>query len=369
MKIPFNDLRRIHDPLREEFDAAWRRIVVNNAFILGREVEQFEGDFARYCKLPGKEYAAGVSNGEDALELMLRALGIGKGGEVITAANTFNATVSAIQIVGATPVLVDVNPDTYLMNMEEVKNKITSRTMAIIPVHLYGQRTPLEGICAFTEERGIYVLEDACQAHGSLRYGSPLGQSDAAAFSFYPGKNLGAFGDAGIVISRNDKLIERIKHLRNYGQSKKYHHDELGLNKRMDSLQAAILSVKLPHLDAWNECRRKSAEKLTKQLEGVGDLSLPVTLEGNTHSFHLYVVRTEKRDELQAYLSTRGIETGIHYPCPIHLQKSFASLELPRESFPIAERNAQMILSLPLFPFMKEEEIAYLAESVQGFFK
>lgn len=370
IKVPFNDLRRIHDPLRKELDSAWKKVVDNSSFILGPEVDKFEDEFAIYNGLKGKENAAGVDSGLSALELSLISLDIGRGDQVITTANTFNATVSAIRFTGAMPILVDIDPQTHLMDIHQIQRKITKKTKAIIPVHLYGQQAKMSDIYNIAVKYDIKIIEDACQAHGSLRYNSPPGSlSNAATFSFYPGKNLGAFGDAGIVISKNQELIEKVKKLRNYGQSKKYYHDGKGFNRRLDGLQAAILRVKLPHLEEWNESRRESAKKLIDRLKDVGDLELPIIEEGNKHTYHLFVIMTNNSSELREYLHERGIETGIHYPVPIHLQPAFKDLGIFNGSFPITERNASRMISLPIFPYMKQDEIDHIVDSIKDFYK
>ncbi len=371
MKIPFNDLTRIHEPLKKELDFVWNRVISNNAFILGEEVARFEKLFSQYCGFSSSENAVGVSNGLDALTLILSSLNIKEGDEVITQANTFNATVAAICSVGARPVLVDVNSDTGLMNISKLEKLINLRTKAIIPVHLYGQQVEIEKIYNYLPSKNeIYIVEDAAQAHGALRNGlHPGQQSTAAAFSMYPGKNLGAFGDAGIVVSKEKELIKKIKILQNYGQIKKNDHEVIGSNKRMDGLQAAILSVKLSKLDEWNLSRKKSAQELSERLEKIDAIELPKKDSKNEHIYHLFVIKTDYRDELRNYLFQNGIETGIHYPVPIHLQKPFLFLEYQKGSFPISEDWSNRGLSLPLFPFMSSSELEYISTFIRSFFK
>ncbi|MEK6910280.1 MAG: DegT/DnrJ/EryC1/StrS family aminotransferase [Nanoarchaeota archaeon] len=370
MKIPFNDLSRIHDPIRTELDSAWRRIVDANAYILGIEVEKFEENFAQNHGQIGKQNVAGLSSGTDALELILRAKDIGAGDEVITVSNTFFATASSIFAAGAKPVFVDVDHETDLMDVKQVPAKITPRTKAIMPVHLYGQQADMPALRKIADEYKLVLIEDACQAHGARQNGSLPGYlGDAAAFSFFPGKNLGAFGDAGAVLSKDESLIARIKSLRNYGQTEKYHHDVLGSNKRMDGLQAAVLNVKLPHLVDWNESRATAAFYLSERLKEVPGLVLPKTVEGNTHVKHLYVIQVPDRDRLADYLKSNGIDTGIHYPVPIHMQPAFSYLRLKEGELPVTEGLSKRILSLPIFPSMREEELAFLSDRIKSFQK
>lgn len=370
MKIPFNDLKRIHEPIKEKLNSAIYRVVDTNAFILGKEVETFEDNFAKFNDFADSSHVAGISSGTDALELILRAFDIGQGDEVITVSNTFYATASAIVSAGAKPVFVDVNPKTALMDTKQVVGKINGRTKAILPVHLYGQQADMQELRKIADEYRLDLIEDACQAHGARQNGFEAGHfGDAAAFSFYPGKNLGAFGDAGAVSSKYPEIIAKIKKLRNYGQSKRYHHDELGFNKRLDGLQAAILDVKLPHLTEWNESRMKSALSLSERLKDVEGIVLPETAEGNTHVNHLYVVQIQNREGLANYLKSEGIETGIHYPVPIHMQPAFSYLRVKKGELSITEKLADNILSLPIFPFMKETELDFLANKVKSFLR
>lgn len=370
MKVPFNDLNRIHEFLTPALDAAWKRVLGKNSYVLGEEVDAFENEFAKYHDFPDKNHVAGISNGTDALELILRALEIGEGDEVITVSNTFNATGSSIRSVGAKPVLVDIFPDSFLMDWRQIEPAITSKTKAILPVHLYGQQADMAVIKSIAEDHGLSVIEDACQAHGSRQNGLMPGKiGDAAAYSFYPGKNLGALGDGGAVVSRNPELISKIKKLRNYGQSKKYHHDEMGFNKRLDGLQAAFLRVKLPELDGWNESRRWAAKGLDSSLAGIPQVRVPLISDHNTHNYHLYVIKAERRDELDSFLNSEGVQTGIHYPIPIHLQKAFAYLNIPEGTLPCTESDAKTILSLPIFPRMRSDEIDYVAEKINKFYK
>ncbi len=370
MNVPFNDLTRIHDPLAQEFRAILDKILRNSGFIGGAEVQNFERVFAQYCMMKGESNAAGVSNGTDGLELVLRAMNISEGDEVITVANTFYATASAIRATGAKPVLVDIDPETKLMDTNSLESRINRATRAIMPVHLYGQQADMEAISQIARKNNLLILEDAAQAHGSLQNGNAPGFfGDAAVFSFYPGKNLGALGDGGAVISPNEILIKEVKRLREYGQTKKYEHDALGFNHRLDSLQAAFLSAKLPHLDNWNEGRRNVADRYIEQLSGLDGLKLPVTAPGNTHTYHLFVVETSKRDELAEFLKGQGIQTGIHYPIPIHEQRAFAYLGEKTGAYPHTERSARQSLSLPIFPHMTDQEIDYVSSNIRTFFQ
>ena len=335
-------------------------------FILGRQVAEFEAAFAAYC---GCEYGIGVASGLDALKLILRAMEIGPGDEVITVSHTFIATALAVSAVGAVPVLVEVDPVTYTMDPQAVEAAITDRTRAVMPVHLYGQTADMEPILEMARRHGLKVIEDACQAHGASCGGRRAGSiGDAAAFSFYPGKNLGAFGDAGAVVTHDAKLAERIRTLRNYGSARKYYHDELGENSRLDTLQAAVLSVKLNDLDRGNEARRAAAAYYTETLCAIGDLVTPAVRAGAGHVFHLYVIRTARRDELRAFLTERGVDCLIHYPVPVHLQKAYASGCRVAGDLRQTEELAGQILSLPLFPGITEEQMAYVCETIRAFY-
>lgn len=366
MKVPFVDLNRVHNPLREELNQAINRVINDNSYILGKEVEEFEKNFAAYCDVG---YAAGVSTGTDALELILRGLGIENGDEVIVPANTFIATASAIVSAGAKPVLVDCDED-YNIDATKIESAITSKTKAIVPVHLYGKPAHMNKIMEIAKKHNLKVIEDACQAHGAKYDGEKAGSfGDAAAFSFYPAKNLGAFGDAGIAVSNDKELIEKIKMLRNYGQSKKYHHNFFAFNRRMDTIQAAILNIKLKHLDEWNEQRRKIASIYSRGLENLkGIVEIPKEDKNKEHIYHLYVIRTEKREELQNFLKEKGIDTGIHYPLPIHLQEAFRHLGYKEGDFPRTEEYAKQILSLPVFPGMADEEAKNVVNEIKSFF-
>lgn len=357
-KIPFVDLATQYRSIKAEADAAVLRVFERGDFILGQDVTAFEQEFAAYCET---SHCLGVANGTDALKLALQACGIGPGHEVISAAHTFIATTLAITECGATPVLVDCEPDYYLIDASKIEAAITPKTRAILPVHLYGQCADMDVIMAIAKKHNLVVVEDACQAHGARYKGKRAGSiGDIAAFSFYPGKNLGAYGDGGGITTDRVDLAERVKLLRNYGQRVKYQHDVKGGNSRLDSVQAAVLRVKLRHLDAWNAARGEAAVEYGKALAGK-NIGLPKIAPNTTHVFHLYVVQTDDRAGLQKSLDAAGAQHGIHYPIPIHQQPAMASLGYKTGDFPVAEYLAPRILSLPMFPELSKEQIARVA--------
>lgn len=362
--IPFVDLRRQYQALRHEIDAAIAAVVQRADFVLGAELHRFEEAFAAYCGAP---YAVGVDSGASALELALRALGVGPGDEVIVPANSFIASATAVSAAGATPVFADVSPASYNLDVGLLAGRLTPHTRAIIPVHLYGLPADMDAVMAFAGRHGLAVVEDACQAHGARYKGRRAGSiGHAAAFSFYPGKNLGAYGDGGAVVTADAAIAERVRVLRNCGQREKYHHVEIAGNHRLDTLQAAVLLVKLPHLDHWNELRRQIAcwyDYLLTDAEVV----LPAVSPGCEPVYHLYVIQVAGRDRLQAHLRQAGIATGIHYPIPIHRQEAYASLGHGPGSLPVAEGLAPRLLSLPIFAELEPEEIARVAEQIAGF--
>ncbi len=364
VRVPFIDLTAQRLPLAQEIDEALARVMRSNSYILGEEVALFEQEFAAYCEVA---HAVGVDSGTSALELILRAYDIGPGDEVITAANTFVATTFAISYTGARPVLVDVDPYTYTLDIVQLQEAITPRTRAIIPVHLFGQPADMEPILALAHQRNLIVIEDACQAHGARYKGRRAGSmGHAAAFSFYPAKNLGAFGDGGMVVTNDADIAETVRKLRNYGQSAKYHHDLLGYNRRLDTLQAAVLRVKLKYLDEWNAARRAHA-RLYQQLLGGNGIRLPVEANYSEAVWHLYVIRTIARDELQAHLNERHIGTGIHYPVPIHLQAAHRDLGYGVGDFPVTEHSAGEMLSLPMYAELTPAHVAYVADTIKTF--
>jgi dTDP-4-amino-4,6-dideoxygalactose transaminase len=360
--IPFNDLRPLRELLACELQAATERVLQGGWYILGPEVEAFEAEFASYH---GVAHAVGVATGTDAIELALRAAGIGPGDEVITVAHTAVATVCAVERAGATPVLVDIDRDSYTMDPSAAAAAITPRTRAIVPVHLYGHPAEMHNLAALARQHGLLLIEDCAQAHGARYYGRLVGTfGDLAAFSFYPTKNLGAYGDGGAVITRDDSLAARLRRLRNYGQEQRYHAIERGMNSRLDELQAALLRVKLRHLDAHNDRRREIASAYTRLLRGVGTPRLCPDATAIQHVFHLYVVRHGRRDELRAALHRRGIAPQVHYPIPVHLQQAYSDLGYVRGRLPITEQAADEILSLPLYIGLSDEQVATVAREL-----
>lgn len=366
--VPFQDLPRQIRALRPELDAALDRVLLHGQFILGPEVAAFEQEWARCCQT---RHAIGVGSGTDALHLILRALGIGPGDEVITVANSFIATAEAVSYAGATPVLVDCSLENYLIDPAAAAAAITPRTRAILPVHLYGQPANIDALAALAKKHGLVLIEDAAQAHGAtLADGRVCGAlGHAAAFSFYPGKNLGAFGDGGAVTTDDEALARQLRLLRNWGSVVKYHHEVQGYNSRLDTMQAAILGVKLRRLAAWNECRRTAAAWYREELASCTGLALPAEAPWTgLHVYHLFVVRIleHNRDEVARVLANRGVQTVVHYPVPIHLQKAYASLGQPAGAFPQAERAARSVLSLPMFPEITRDQVAQVAAALRG---
>ena len=359
--VPFVDLRRLHGDVGDSLTAAFHRVVNEGSFTLGPELEKFEESFASYI---GVAHAVGVGSGTDALHFALRACGVGPGDEVITAVNTFAATAEAILMAGARPVFVDVDEQTLLMDLDAVEAALSDRTRAIIPVHLYGQSVDMVRLVEIAERAGVKVVEDACQAHGArcgmYRAG---GLGDAGCFSFYPSKNLGALGDGGIVTTDDEAIAARIRSLRNHGEDATRLHSESGYCSRLHGMQAAFLSAKLPHLEHWNSLRIQAAT-LYDDLLASSDVILPGRAAGVSHVFHLYVVRVHDRDRLRRELADRGIQTGIHYAVPLHLEPAFADLGFARGDFPVAERASTSIVSLPMYPFINYEEVVRVAEAV-----
>ena len=365
MRIAFVDLHAQHQPLRAALDRAIGEVVASGQFILGPQVAAFEQRFAAYC---GARHAIGVGNGMDALRLALMALDVRGGDEVILPANTYVATALAVSAVGAVPVLVDCDPRTYNLDPRGLERAVTPRTRVIMPVHLTGQAADMDAVMAVAERRGLHVIEDAAQAHGAAWRGRRCGSIGAVGcFSFYPSKNLGAFGDAGMAVTNDDALARRLAQLRNYGQSQKYDHVAAGLNSRLDSLQAAVLAVKLPHLDRWNEARVSRAARYRAALRGVGDLRLQEIAPGATSVYHLFVVETEHRDRLRRHLADAGIDTGVHYPVPIHLQPAYAA-GYRMGQFPHTEALARRSLSLPMFPELRDDQVDAVAAAIRRFF-
>lgn len=364
LQIPFVDLSAQYHTIDAEINEAISRVIQGTDFILGREVNLFEEEFASFCEA---KYAVGVDSGTSALELALRAYNIGTGDEVITAANSFIASALAISHTGATPVLADVDPCTYTMDVAAMAAAITSRTKAVVPVHLYGHPAHMDAIREVADKHGLVVIEDACQAHGARYKGKRTGSlGHAAAFSFYPGKNLGAYGDGGMVVTNDREIADRLRMLRNYGQKEKYQHLFRGYNRRLDTLQAAILRVKLKYLEKWNVARRRNALLYHQSLEGCG-LTLPAEAGGAESVWHLYVIRTEQRDALKEHLVSRGVNVGIHYPIPIHLQPAYQDLGYKKGDFPITEEFAEQLLSLPMYAEIGENQVKSVAKTIRGF--
>ncbi len=362
MAIPFLDLSAQYQTIKGEIDDAIQRVISRSAYIGGEEVRSFEREFANYC---GPDlHCAGCANGTDALYLALRALEIGKGQEVITTAHTFTATAEAIVLVGAQPVFVDIREDTMLIDPDAIEAAITPRTTAILVVHLYGQMCEMDRIMAIAKRHGLKVIEDAAQAHGATWQGIRTGAyGDIACFSFYPGKNLGAYGDAGAIVSKDQWLIDRAQMIANHGRLEKYTHLIAGVNSRLDGIQAAVLRVKLRHLDDWTEARRSRAALYFDALKG-SDVILPTIHPEANPVWHLFVVRVNNRDEFQNRLRTDGIETGVHYPIPLHLQAAYCDLGIQEGALPISEKVSNQVVSLPMYAEMPEHYVSIVAESV-----
>ncbi len=364
-KIPFTSLYQIHEPLRREMHEHLDRLIDQSDFILGSAVGAFERSYAAYSST---RYCLGTSNGLDALRISLRALGIGSGDEVIVPANTYIASLFAITDIGAVPVPAEPDEQTYNITTETIAPLLTSRTKAIMPVHLYGQPCEMQSIISLARRHNLHVVEDNAQAQGASYYGKKTGSfGDIGATSFYPSKNLGAMGDAGAVTTDNEVLYRSAALLHNMGSEKKYFHDLQGYNARLDTIQAAILSSKLAYLDTWNNERRRIAERYMHNLKGLRYVALPQTAEGAHHVFHLFVIRLKRRDELQSYLAAHGIQTLIHYPVSPHLQPALAVYGWQRGQFPITERIAASCLSLPLFVGMTDDQIDFVSEKIVAF--
>lgn len=365
MTVPFLDLKAQYETIKEEIATAIEQVLENTAFAGGPFVAQFENEFANYCQC---EYAAAVNSGTSALWLSMLSLGIGPGDEVITVPNTFIATAEAISFTGAKPVFVDIDEKTYNMNPALVERAITARTRAIIPVHLFGQPADMDPIMEIARSNNIYVIEDACQAHGAEYKGRKAGSiGDVGCFSFYPGKNLGAYGEGGAIVTNNTELDRKIRMLRDHGQSKKYYHDLIGWNARMDGFQGAILSVKLKHLDEWNSVRRVHAKLYNELLKEIDEIILPTEADFAKHIYHVYAIRTKKRDFFIDRLKEADIHCGIHYPIPVHLQKAYQFLGLEQGSFAVAEKCAGEFVSLPMFPELRREQIEYAVLEIKRF--
>jgi len=368
MPVPFVDLQAQYRSIKAEVDAAIQRVLDTSAFVLGREVEAFERAFAEYV---GARECVGVSNGTAALQLALTACGVGPGHEVIVPANTFFATPEAVSTAGATPVFVDCDPVTYNIAPAKIEAAVTERTRAVIPVHLYGQPADLDAVFEVAAAHGLSVIEDAAQAHGALYKGRRVGAlGRAGCFSFYPGKNLGAYGEGGAVVTDDPEVARRVRLLRDHGSEQKYRHEVIGYNFRLEGIQGAVLGVKLKHLDAWNALRRAHAARYREMLgplEEAGALSLPREAAYAEHVYHLFVVQSAARDSMQRYLAGAGVATGIHYPVPAHLQPAYAPLGRREGDFPESERQARRVLSLPMFAELTERQLRYVVHAVEDF--
>ena len=364
MNVPFLDLKAQYRELHEQLDAAYRRVVESGRFILGSEVETFESEFAAYCEA---KHCVGVGNGLDALHLILRAAGIGPGDEVIVPGNTYIATWLAVSYSGATPIPVEPDERTYNIDAEKIAAAITGRTRAIMAVHLCGQPADMDALNEVASRHDLKVIEDCAQAHGALYKGTRVGTLGfAAAFSFYPGKNLGASGDGGAVTTNDDELARRVRLIGNYGSEVKYYNETKGLNSRLDEFQAAFLRVKLARLDEWNKHRKQIAKDYLQALKGVAKLTLPHVADWADPVWHLFMVRHPQRDSLQKHLTANGVGTIIHYPLPPHLQKAYAELGYPRGAFPISEKLANEVLSLPMSAHQTPEETSYVVQKVSA---
>jgi dTDP-4-amino-4,6-dideoxygalactose transaminase len=364
MQIPLVDLKAQYLNIRQEIDTAIKEVFDNTAFILGEKVEDFEKKFADLC---GTKYCVGVNSGTSALRIALLALGVKPGDEIITTPFTFIATTEAISHIGAIPVFVDIDDKTFTIDPKKIEEKITGKTKAIIPVHLFGQCADMDPILEIARKHNIRVIEDAAQAHNASYKGKKAGSMGfASCFSFYPGKNLGAYGEAGAICTNDEEFAKKSILLRQHGEIKRYYHDIIGDNCRMEGIQGAVLGVKIKYIEEWNEKRRSNAKKYNELLEKF-NLTCPFEAGYAKHIYHLYTIRIENRDELRDFLGEKGISTGIHYPIPIHLQKAYESLGLKEGSFPVSEKVANEILSLPMFPELTEEQIQYIASSIREF--
>lgn len=366
MKIPFLSFTATNDKIKDEAEKAFQNVFNSNWYILGQYVTGFEKQYAAFNNTV---HCIGVSNGLDALHLALKSVAVDKGGEVIVPSNTFIASALAVSYTGATPVFAEPDIQTYNIDPLEIESCITEKTKAIMPVHLYGQACTMDAIMQIAAKHNLYVIEDNAQAQGAAFKNKKTGSfGHINGTSFYPGKNLGALGDAGAVTTNDPALAKKVKMLRNYGSEKKYEHEMIGYNMRLDELQAAFLCVKLKYLDEWTKERQQIADWYNETLKGVGDLVLPMVAPGCTHVYHLYVIRTKKRSELQDYLQRHDIGTLIHYPIPPHLQKAYSDLGYKKGDFPVAEEIAETCLSLPLFPGLTQQEVLYVSEQIKNFF-
>lgn len=367
MKIPFLSFEPINKIIRTEIMSSFEAFFDSSWYVLGEKVKVFEDEYASFNNV---SHAIGISNGLDALHIALKSLNISEGDEVIVPSNTFIATALAVSYVGATPKFVEPNIRTYNIDPINIENAITNKTKAIMPVHLYGQACEMEAIMEIAKKYGLFVVEDNAQAQGATYSGKMTSSfGDINATSFYPGKNLGAFGDAGALTTNNNELSNKAKSLRNYGSDKKYHNDIIGFNMRLDECQASFLSTKLKYLKSWTQQRQEIASWYNSSLYNVGQIVLPVIAEKSTHVYHLYVIRSKERENLQSFLASKGVSTLIHYPIPIHLQQAYAHLGYKKGVFPIAEEIANTCLSLPIWPGMLREEVEYVSSCIKEFYQ
>jgi len=365
MNVPFLDLKAQYKQIEQDVLPMMSKTMVNGAFVGGPQVSDFETEFAKFCD---SKYCVGLNSGTDALRFALMATDVGSGNEVITVPNTFIATTEAISQVGATPVFVDIYPDTCNMDVSRIEGKITEKTKAIIPVHLYGQPADIEPILEIAQKHGIHVIEDACQAHGALYKGRKAGSMGAVGcFSFYPGKNLGAYGEGGAIVTQNEDIANKIRMIIDHGQEKKYFHQMEGYNGRLDAIQAGVLRIKLKRLDNWNQSRRENAAHYNEVLSEIAGVTIPVEADFARSVYHLYVILVDKREKLQDFLNFRDIATGLHYPLPLHLQQAYIHLGYKEGDFPATEEVAGRLLSLPMFPELTHEQIEYVASSIKEF--
>src|SRR3989338_157847 len=361
MKVPLVDLKRQYVQIQSEIATAIQQVITDTAFVLGKYTEQFEVEFARYCQV---QHCVGLNSGSDGLLLAYIACGVKAGDEVITVANTFFATTEPLAHLGATPVFVDIDPTTYLIDPEKIEAAITPKTKVIVPVHLYGQMADMTNIMAIARKYNLKVIEDCAQAHGATHQGQKAGTFGyIGIYSFYPGKNLGAYGDAGCIVTNNSEYAQLVRKLRDHGRSSKYEYDIAGYSSRMDGLQAAILSTKLKYLEKWNKARRKAAAHYNELLPE--EIKKPVETKNNRHVYHLYVIEVANRNRVLSYLTENGVEAGIHYPIPLHLQPPYSASVMSHTSLPRTEAAAKNILSLPLFPEITDEELQYIVRQVK----
>jgi dTDP-4-amino-4,6-dideoxygalactose transaminase len=366
MNVPFVDLKAQYATIKGEILPAIHQVLEDASYVLGKAVSNFEAEFAERHDV---RFCYGLGSGTDGNHLALWALGIGPGDEVIIPANTFIATAWGATLCGATPVFVDCDPVSYNIDPKKIEERITPKTKAIVAVHLYGMPADMDALSAIAQKHNLWLVEDCAQAHLAEYKGKPVGGIGiTSSFSFYPGKNLGAYGEGGAVASNDPSLARLMKMIRDHGSEQKYHHEILGHNYRMEGIQGAVLGIKMKYIAEWTDARRKHAQHYGELLKGLPDFTLPVETPGTKHVYHLYVVRTPHRDRLQKYLQEKGISTGLHYPVPLHLQKAFQSLGYKKGEFPVSEMAGDQVLSLPMFPELTRGQVEYVAESIKGFF-